>query len=128
VDRGSSLDELTEGETSRENNRSSVGILSIGTLHLTELTSQLRLLSLQRPPLVFAFHSKGSDEALAQIQSKSPRMSGLVLLVSSSDKEAIDELSSVNTDKLRIFIVNETQDKGAAFQQVERWMSSQGLA
>jgi hypothetical protein len=98
-------------------------------IHFPELTSQLRLLSLQRPPLVFAFNIKGTDEALHQIQSKDPRMSGLVVVVSSSEKEAaIEKLSGVNKDKLRIFVVDESQEKGAALQQVERWMTSQGLA
>ncbi|UZJ52512.1 hypothetical protein CBS101457_001832 [Exobasidium rhododendri] len=93
-----------------------------------EISSQIRLMSLQRPPLVFAFHKKGSDEALNQIQSKDPRMSGLVVVVSSLDKEAIEELSGVNKEKLRIFVVDESQDKDGAFQEVERWMSAQGLA
>jgi hypothetical protein len=92
------------------------------------LTQQLRLLSLQKPPLVFAFHTKGSEEALHQVQSKDPRMSGLVIVVSSSDKLALEELSGINTDKMRILVVDESQPKGGALLQVEKWMNKEGLA
>ena len=96
---------------------------------LAELTTQLRLLSLQRPPLVFTFHAKGSDVALQQVQSRDPRMSGLVIVVSKSDQAEVEsQLAGVDKNKLRILVVDENQDKGAAFQQVERWMSAQGLA
>jgi hypothetical protein len=98
------------------------------TLSPAELTQQIRLLSLQKPPLVFAFHKSGSDEALHQVQSKDPRMSGLVILVASSDKTALQELSGINTEKMRILVVDESQPKDAALQQVERWMNDQGLA
>lgn len=55
-------------------------------------------------------------------------MSGLVILVASSDKTALQELSGINTDKMRILIVDESQPKDAALQQVEKWMNGQGLA
>jgi hypothetical protein len=106
----------------KDETKSELGVMA------AELTSQLRLLSIQRPPLVFAFHDKGSDEAIEQIQSSKPAMSGLVIVVPSSDKETIEKLSGLNKEKLRIFIVDESQEKDAALQQVERWMSAQGLA
>lgn len=94
----------------------------------SELTQQIRLLSLQKPPLVFAFHKKGSDEAISQVKSRDPRMSGLVILVPSSDKLALEELSGLNLDQMRILVVDENQTRGAALKQVEKWMISQGLA
>ena len=78
--------------------------------------------------MVFAFFNKGSDEALQQIQSKDPKMSGLVIVVPSSEREVIKKSAELNKDKLRIFVVNESQGKDAALQETERWMVSEGLA
>lgn len=53
-------------------------------------------------------------------------MSGLVILVSGAQKDALN-LQGIDKDKLRIFVVDSEQGKDAAMQQVEKWMSSQGL-
>lgn len=127
ADAQSALPEWTAGER-RERERLATTPACLLTPP-TELTTQLRLLSLQRPPLVFTFHAKGSDVALQQVQSRDPRMSGLVIVVSQSDLAEVEsQLAGVDKNKLRILVVDENQDKGAAFQQVERWMSAQGLA
>lgn len=55
-------------------------------------------------------------------------MSGLVIVVPSSDKEIAEKLSHLNKDKLRILILDESQARDGAVRQAERWMTAQGLA
>ena len=98
-----------------------------------ELEDQLRLLSLQRAPLLFCRSPASTDAATSHIGSGSARASGLVLVVPSEEKRQevqarLDELK-IDTKRNRVLIVVESEGKDdSAIRSVERWITSEGLA
>lgn len=116
-----------------------------------ELYDQVRLLSLQRRPLLFAHTVQAAQTALAQLQSSSPQMSGLVLVATGSgsgsgspsdDKSNSSSMAAqtrnLDTDRLRILVLPDAAaeaggssgrvDQQDTFRRVERWMEREGLA
>lgn len=93
-----------------------------------EIDSQIRLMSLQRPPLLFAYSGQGARAALHHIQSSRPKISGLVLVnPKGADQTTVQSAKELDVKKLRILILSDQEDE-EAFRKTERWMDSEGLS
>lgn len=86
----------------------------------TELTTQLRQASTQRQPVLLVRGSQGIEVALAQVTSKDPRISGLVIL-GAADAKTTERAPK----KLRIVVL---PDNDEALKAAEKWMRSQGFS
>lgn len=85
-------------------------------------------MSLQRPPLLFAYSGPGAQIALQHVQSSKPKVSGLVLVSpKGSDRAALEKAKGLDVNKLRILILKDEENKDA-FRTAERWMDAQGLS
>lgn len=96
-----------------------------------ELGAQIRLLSLQRRPVVFAQTTHAAHTALAQLQARDAQMSGLVLVLADKDDAAqgdgvAAQARNLDTKRMRILVVDGA-DKDV-LRSVERWMTDEGLA
>ncbi|PWN32124.1 uncharacterized protein FA14DRAFT_182037 [Meira miltonrushii] len=93
-----------------------------------EIGSQIRLMSLQRAPLLFAYSGQGARAALHHIQSSKPKISGLVLVnPKDTDQATVESAEKLDVKKLRILILSDQEDE-QAFRKTERWMDSEGLS
>lgn len=93
-----------------------------------EIGSQIRLMPLQRAPLLFAYSGQGARAALHHIQSSKPRISGLVLVnPKGTDQSTVESADKLDVKKLRILILSDQEDE-QAFRKTERWMDSEGLS
>lgn len=93
----------------------------------------MRLLSLQRAPLLFCRGSASADAATLHIKSKAARASGLVVVVPSEEKkeEVQARLTGLQIDpkRNRVLVIVEPQGKDdSAIKNVERWITDEGLA
>lgn len=94
----------------------------------SELGDKVRLLSLQRPPVLFAYSGQGARLALEHIQSSRPKIGGLVLVVpQGTDLESVEKADKLEKNKLNILLLDNKEDR-EAIRTTERWLDSQGFS